>query len=54
MRPPTRYRLQPQPKELAGQRAVDFVLDNETLRPFNRTMLFDVLVLGVYPKQRRR
>ena len=31
-----RYRYGPQPKELGGQRALDFVLDNETLAPTNR------------------
>jgi hypothetical protein len=31
-----RYRLGPQPAELGGQRALDFVLDNRTLQDFNR------------------
>lgn len=31
-----RYRLGPQPVELGGQRALDFVLDNRTLQDFNR------------------
>ena len=33
-----RYRKGPQPQELGGQRALDFVLDNRTLQPFNRTL----------------
>jgi hypothetical protein len=32
---------------LGGQRALDFVLDNKTLQPFNRTLLFDVKLLAV-------
>lgn len=34
-----KYRLGPQPAELGGQRALDFVLDNETLRDFNRDLV---------------
>jgi hypothetical protein len=37
----------PQPAELGGQRALDFVLDNSTLRDFNRTLLFDIKLLAV-------
>eukprot|EP00198_Chlamydomonas_reinhardtii_P011843 XP_001701180.1 peptidyl-prolyl cis-trans isomerase, FKBP-type [Chlamydomonas reinhardtii] len=42
-----KYRYGPQPAELGGQRALDFVLDNTTLRPFNRTLLFDIKLLAV-------
>ncbi|GBF91550.1 hypothetical protein Rsub_04290 [Raphidocelis subcapitata] len=47
-----KYRRGPQPKELGGQRALDFVLDNTTLRPFNRDLLFDVKLLAVRPAPR--
>lgn len=43
-----KFRRGPQPKELGGQRALDFVLDNSTLRDFNRTLLFDIKLLSVY------
>jgi FKBP-type peptidyl-prolyl cis-trans isomerase len=46
-----KYRYGPQPAELSGQRALDFVLDNETLQPFNRTLLFDIKLLSVRPKK---
>mmetsp|Transcript_25968 Transcript_25968/g.85397 ORF Transcript_25968/g.85397 Transcript_25968/m.85397 type:complete len:219 (-) Transcript_25968:1273-1929(-) len=42
-----RYRYGPQPDQFDGQRALDFVLDNPTLKPFNRTLLFDVRLLAV-------
>jgi len=42
-----RYTVGPQPAELGGQRALDFVLDNPTLQPFNRTLLFDIKLLSV-------
>jgi hypothetical protein len=42
-----KYRKGPQPAELGGQRALDFVLDNKTLQPFNRTLLFDIKLLAV-------
>ena len=42
-----RYRLGPQPHDLGGQRALDFVLDNPTLQPFNRTLLIDISLLSV-------
>ncbi|KXZ50083.1 hypothetical protein GPECTOR_18g60 [Gonium pectorale] len=42
-----KYRYGPQPAELGGQRALDFVLDNATLRDFNRTLLFDIKLLAV-------
>ena len=44
---PRSRRYGPQPAELGGQRALDFVLDNTTLRPFNRTLLFDIKLLAV-------
>lgn len=44
-----RYRYGPQPKELGGQRALDFVLDNPTLNDTNRTLLFDIKLLAVRP-----
>lgn len=44
-----RYRRGPQPAELGGQRALDFVLDNATLQPFNRTLLFDIKLLAARP-----
>lgn len=40
-------RFGPQPIELGGQRALDFVLDNPTLQDFNRTLLFDIKLLSV-------
>ena len=45
---PCRYRKGPQPAELGGQRALDFVLDNDTLRDFNRDLLYDIKLLAVY------
>lgn len=42
-----KYRLGPQPAELGGQRALDFVLDNPTLPAFNKTLLFDIKLLSV-------
>jgi hypothetical protein len=41
-----KYRKGPQPVELGGQRALDFVLDNQTLRDFNRNLLFDIKLLA--------
>jgi FKBP-type peptidyl-prolyl cis-trans isomerase 2 len=46
-----RYRKGPQPAELGGQRALDFVLDNRTLQDFNRTLLFDIRLLSVRRKR---
>lgn len=43
-----KYRKGPQPAELGGQRALDFVLDNTTLQDFNRDLLFDIKLLSVY------
>ncbi len=42
-----KYSVGPQPAELGGQRALDFVLDNPTLQDFNRTLLFDIKLLSV-------
>jgi hypothetical protein len=42
-----RYRLGPQPADLGGQRALDFVLDNPTLQDFNRNLVFDIKLLAV-------
>ncbi|KAG1662210.1 hypothetical protein FOA52_015836 [Chlamydomonas sp. UWO 241] len=42
-----KYRYGPQPSELGGQRALDFVLDNGTLQDFNRSLLFDIKLLSV-------
>lgn len=47
--PGHRYRYGPQPSELGGQRALDFVLDNPTLNDTNRTLLFDIKLLAVRP-----
>jgi hypothetical protein len=44
---PFKYRYGPQPAELGGERALDFVLDNPTLQDFNRTLLFDIKLLSV-------
>lgn len=41
------YRYGPQPPDLGGQRALDFVLDNPTLQDFNRTLLFDIKLLSI-------
>eukprot|EP01023_Acetabularia_acetabulum_P062844 TRINITY_DN7811_c0_g1_i12.p1 TRINITY_DN7811_c0_g1~~TRINITY_DN7811_c0_g1_i12.p1 ORF type:complete len:228 (-),score=37.55 TRINITY_DN7811_c0_g1_i12:159-842(-) len=45
-----KYRFGPQPVELGGQRALDFVLDNPTLKDFNRTLVFDIKLLAVRRK----
>ncbi|QDZ18505.1 FKBP-type peptidyl-prolyl cis-trans isomerase [Chloropicon primus] len=37
-----RYSAGPKPFTLGGRRALDFVLDNKTLKPFNKTLLFDI------------
>ena len=42
-----RYRFGPQPSELGGQRALDFILDNQTLDATNRTLLIDIKLLSV-------
>ena len=38
----SRYSAGPKPFTLGGQRALDFILDNNTLKPFNKTLLFDI------------
>ena len=38
----TRSHAHTNARSFSGQRALDFVLDNATLKPFNRTLLFDV------------
>lgn len=47
----TKYRLGPQPSELGGQRALDFVLDNPTLQDFNRDLVYDIRLLNVRAKK---
>ena len=42
-----KYRKGPQPVDLGGQRSLDFVLDNPTLRDFNRNLVFDIKLLAV-------
>lgn len=42
-----KYRYGPQPSELGGQRALDFVLDNPTLQDFNRTLVIDFRLLNI-------
>ena len=42
-----RYAAGPVPSTFAGRRALDFVLDNNTLRDFNRTLLFDIRLSNV-------
>ena len=37
-----RYERGPKPQTFAGLRTLDFVLDNDTLQDFNRTLLFDI------------
>lgn len=37
----------PKPSTFGGQRALDFVLDNETLQDFNRSLLFDIRLSSV-------
>ena len=47
------YAVGPQPQDFGGKRALDFVLDNKTFdnSPFNRTLVFDIALLAVYPGQ---
>ncbi|MEW5314054.1 MAG: hypothetical protein WDW38_005578 [Sanguina aurantia] len=42
-----RYRFGPQPHDFDGQRALDFILDNDTLADTNRTLLIDIKLLAV-------
>jgi FKBP-type peptidyl-prolyl cis-trans isomerase len=44
------YRYGPQPIDLGGQRALDFVLDNPTLQDFNRNLVFDIKLLAIRPR----
>ena len=37
----------PKPTTFGGLRALDFVLDNKTLKDFNRTLLFDVKLVAI-------
>ena len=37
-----RYSVGPMPFTLGGRRALDFVLDNKTLKSFNKSILFDI------------
>ena len=37
----------PKPTTFGGLRALDFVLDNKTLKDFNRTLLFDVKLVSI-------
>ncbi|KAI7838392.1 hypothetical protein COHA_007849 [Chlorella ohadii] len=46
----SKYRYGPQPADFDGQRALDFVLDNNTLSDTNRTLLFDIKLLAVRPQ----
>ncbi|PSC68182.1 Peptidyl-prolyl cis-trans isomerase PASTICCINO1 [Micractinium conductrix] len=41
-----KYRYGPQPSELGGKRALDFILDNRTLSDTNRTLLLDIKLLA--------
>lgn len=42
-----RYQQGPKPHDFDGQRSLDFVLDNDTLQDFNRTLLIDIKLLNV-------
>lgn len=42
-----RYIQGPKPHDFDGQRSLDFVLDNDTLQDFNRTMLIDIKLLNI-------
>ena len=45
--PAMRYAVGPEPTTFAGKRALDFVLDNRTLKDFNRTLLFDIRLSNI-------
>ena len=45
--PSQRYAVGPVPQTLGGRRALDFVLDNRTLKDFNRTLLFDIRLSAI-------
>jgi len=42
-----RYNVGPVPTTFGGRRALDFVLDNNTLKDFNRTLLFDIRLSAI-------
>ena len=41
-----RYAVGPE-HDVRGKRALDFVLDNKTLKDFNRTLLFDIRLSNI-------
>ena len=45
--PSMRYAVGPEPTTFGGKRALDFVLDNKTLKDFNRTLLFDIRLSNI-------
>jgi len=45
--PAQRYTVGPVPTTFGGKRALDFVLDNKTLKDFNRTLLFDIRLSNI-------
>ena len=45
--PSMRYTVGPEPTTFGGKRALDFVLDNRTLKDFNRTLLFDIRLSNI-------
>jgi hypothetical protein len=45
--PSMRYTVGPEPSTFGGKRVLDFVLDNKTLKDFNRTLLFDVRLSNI-------
>ena len=45
--PSQRDNVGPIPSTLGGRRTLDFVLDNRTLKDFNRTLLFDVRLSAI-------
>lgn len=42
-----RYTVGPEPSTFGGKRTLDFVLDNKTLKDFNRTLLFDIRLSNI-------
>lgn len=45
--PSQRYSVGPEPTTFGGKRTLDFVLDNKTLKDFNRTLLFDIRLSNI-------
>jgi hypothetical protein len=45
--PTLRYSVGPVPSTFGGKRTLDFVLDNRTLKDFNRTLLFDIRLSNI-------